>query len=428
MTDPSLPRLTETGPGAAPRAPTHLSEIGMDPQVLADLILKAAYSVPQFDNEWMARRVHLPQQLVAEILEKQRAEQLLEVLGASGLLGYRYTVAQRGRERAQRLLELSGYIGPAPVSLANYTAFLRWQIEQAAPVAPQQVTQTVSQLALAPQAALGAGLALSSGRSLFLFGPPGNGKTTLGHLLHQALPGNIWVPHCLGIDHHMISVYDPQSHQSVEPPAQQRGVIDQRWVLIRRPFIVAGGEMTLHSCDLNYSPSMRSYQAPLHLKANGGIFLIDDFGRQRVEPHQLLNRWIIPLEHQIDYLTLITGQKIQVPFQLMLIVATNLKPESVTDAAFLRRMGYRLCLDRPTPELYEQIFRSYAGRHDAVVSDSLIAWLLQRYQKENRELRGCEPRDLIERARDICKYHGQSLELSEDILHQAWSGYFGTAI
>jgi predicted ATPase with chaperone activity len=186
--------------------------------------------------------------------------------------------------------------------------------------------------------------------------------------------------------------------------------------------------MTLHSCDLNYSPSMRSYQAPLHLKANGGVFLIDDFGRQRVEPHQLLNRWIVPLEHQIDYQTLITGQKIQVPFLLMLIVATNLKPESVTDAAFLRRTGYRVCLDRPTPELYEQIFRSYAGRYDAAVPHSVITWLLERYQKENRELRGCEPRDLIERARDICKYYGRPLELSEEILHQAWAGYFGTAV
>jgi hypothetical protein len=183
--------------------------------------------------------------------------------------------------------------------------------------------------------------------------------------------------------------------------------------------------MTLDSFDLIYSPSLRYYEAPLHVKANGGTFLIDDFGRQRVDPHELLNRWIIPLENRIDYLTLHTGMKIQVPFLQLLIIATNLDPERVTDPAFLRRIGYRLFLAPPSPERYHEIFRRYAERHGITVPPGLVARLLERYATEGRELRGCEPRDLIERARDICRFTGRPLELDDDVMALAWAGYFG---
>jgi hypothetical protein len=411
--------------GHAPAAPNEPRATGLDPIVLGNLALKAAYTVPQFTAEWAARRLHLPQPLVTEVLEQHRVDHLLEVLGQAGPFGFRYAITGRGRERAARLMEISGYVGPAPVTLASYTAMIEWQLAQA-PVATQEdVAAALAELVLDGDDALLAGLAASSGRSLFLFGPPGNGKTSVGRMIHGALRGDLWIPHCIGIEENIIRVFDPQLHQPAQDASDEPWAIDKRWVRIRRPLIVGGGEMTLSSFDLTYSPSLRFYEAPLHLKANGGTFLIDDYGRQRVEPHELLNRWIIPLEHQIDYLSLHTGQKIQVPFLLMLIIATNLDLEAVTDPAFLRRMGYRLYLGEPTPELYSQIFERYADRQGFPVPPGLVSRLLERYQREKRELRSCEPRDLIERARDICRFTGRPLELDDEVMRVAWSGYFG---
>ncbi len=426
--DPPLhlpPLLTQNG-DLAPKAPADSRDAGISPATLRDLMLKAAYTVLHFTTEWAAHQLCLPQGLASELLEHMQTDQLVEVLGSYGAFGFRYAISGRGRERAARLVEVSGYIGPAPVSLEAYTAMLEWQLARAPEVKSEHVAASLSELVLPEADALLAGLAAASGRSLFVFGPPGNGKTTLGRLIHNALQGDIWIPHCIAIEDNIIRVYDPQLHQAVEVPVEQPWTIDQRWVRIRRPLIVGGSEMTLKSCDLIYSPSLRYYEAPLHMKANGGMFLIDDFGRQRADPVELLNRWIIPLENRIDYLTLHTGQKIQIPFLQSLIIATNLDPAAVTDPAFLRRMGYRLCLESPTPERYSQIFERYAHGKSMSIPPGLIAGLLDRYQSEKRELRCCEPRDLIERARDICRFTGRPLELDLDVMSLAWTAYFGT--
>src|SRR5947209_7143073 len=214
-------------------------------------------------------------------------------------------------------------------------------------------------------------------------------------------------------------------HQRADVPTDRPDVIDQRWVRIKRPLVVVGGELTLDLLDLVYIPSGRYYEAPPHLKANGGVFLVDDFGRERVSPDQLLNRFITPMEHQYDYFTLRTGQKIQLPLRHVLIIATNLSPEAVTDPAFLRRMGYRVYLGAPTPEQYRKIFQQYAQRQGLTVPPEMMDQVLERYQAQNRELRACEPRDLIERARDICRFHNRPLELTPKVLDLAWSGYFG---
>jgi hypothetical protein len=420
-----LPRLLALGDVIGPQAPLRIEDAGVSGEVLADLLLKAAYTVPQFTTEWAVQRIHLPQTVVGDLLERFRGEHLLEVLGDAGPFGYRYAISQRGRERAARLFEISGYVGPAPVSLEAYTALLEWQLAQAPLISAAEVRNALSALVLPAETEHLAGLAVSSGRSLFLSGPPGNGKTTLGRLLHGALAGDLWVPWCIGVESSIIRIYDPQIHQAVPLHVEQPWLLDQRWVRIRRPLVVVGGEATIESFDLRYSPSVRYHEAPLHLKANGGTFLVDDFGRQRVDPHELLNRWIIPLEHQFDFLTLNTGQKIQVPFRLMLIIATNLRTERVTDPAFLRRMGYRLEMESPTPELYAAIFGSYASRLGLSVPQGLIEHLLGRYREEQRELRCCEPRDLIERALDICRFRGGAAGLSKEILDLAWVGYFG---
>jgi hypothetical protein len=393
--------------------------------VVDHLALKTAYTVPQFTTEWAARQLHLPQPVVGEVLEHLQSDSMLDILGSSGPFGFRYAISGRGRERAARLMEISGYVGPAPVSLETYTALLEWQRARMPRIEPEHVADALSELTLRPDDARLAGLAVSSGRSLFLFGPPGNGKTSVGRLLHKALHGDLWIPHCIGIDENIIRVYDPHMHQAVASADKQSPGSDRRWVKIHRPLVVAGGEMTLDSLDLMYSPALRYYEAPLQLKAAGGTFLVDDYGRQRVDPHELLNRLIIPLEHQIDYLTLHTGQKIQIPFLLILIVATNLDHEQVTDPAFLRRMGYRLGLAPPSGEQYRQIFDRYATERGLKVQDGLVDRLLFRYGVEQRELRCCEPRDLIERARDICRYEGRPPLLDDDAIQLAWSGYFG---
>ena len=259
-----------------------------------------------------------------------------------------------------------------------------------------------------------------------MFGPAGNGKTTLGRLLHSATEGDLWIPHAIAVDNSIIRVFDEEVHERIDVDTDSDTPHhDHRWVHCKRPFIVAGGEMTIEELDLAYSPSLRFYESPPHLKANGGTFLIDDFGRQRVAPAELLNRWIVPLENHIDHLTLQTGQKIQVPFDLMLIIATNLMVEDVADPAFLRRMGYRLHMERPTEDRYREIFAKYAKGVGADIPEGAIDSVIARYEKYGRELRGAEPRDLIERARDICQLHQKPLQLSPEVLDLAWEGYFG---
>jgi len=311
------------------------------------------------------------------------------------------------------------------VRLEAYSAMLRWQNANTPQVTPEHVATALSSLVLSPKAAQLAGLAVSSGRSLFVYGPSGNGKSSLGRQIHAALQGDYWIPYAISVGNTIIRVFDEQLHQRVEVPGARPGTIDPRWVRIRRPLVVIGGELTLEMLDVIYSPTLRYYEAPPHLKANGGVFLVDDFGRERVSPEQLLNRFITPMEYQIDYFTLLTGQKIQVPLRHVLIIATNLSPERVTDPAFLRRMGYRVFLGPPTPEQYAKIFQAYAQRVGATVAPEMIDRLLERYSAQNRELRSCEPRDLIERSRDICRFQGKPLELTSKVLDLAWIGYFG---
>jgi hypothetical protein len=423
--DPFLPSMFKLGNIIAPKAPQTVKDAGLDDGVLPDLAVKLVYTVANFTSAWVAQQLRLSLALTAELLQNLCTDGLVEELWQTGRSTSRYRITQRGSEQAARLREVCGYIGPAPVRLEAYAAMLRWQFASTPQVKPEHVAAAFSDLVLTPEAMKLAGLAASSGRSLFIFGPPGNGKSSVGRGLRAALRGDYWIPHCISVADTIIRLYDQQCHDRVEVPTDKPGLIDDRWIRIRRPLIVVGGELTLELLDLIYSQSARYYEAPPHLKASGGVFLVDDFGRERVSPEQLLNRFITPMEHQIDYFQLATGRKIQVPLRNVLIIATNLSPEKVTDPAFLRRMGYRLYLGSPSPEQYGKIFQAYAQRHGATASPELIEQILERYRKQGRELRACEPRDLIERARDICRYHGQPLELTSKVLDLAWTGYFG---
>lgn len=421
--DPDLPPLHRVGELIAPRAPQDLAAARQEERALADMIVKLAYTVPRFTTDWVGKQLHLSLRIVDELLQKLCFEGLVEQLMQTSKGSAHYKITEQGREQAARLLEICGYVGPAPVRLENYAAMLRWQFANTPPVQPENVTAALSGLVISPKAAQFAGLAVSSGRSLFVYGPPGNGKSSLGRQIHAALPGDYWIPHAISVGESVIRLFDAHVHQRAATEWPE--TVDQRWVRIRRPLVVVGGELTLDLLELIFIPSQRYYEAPPHLKANGGVFLVDDFGRERVSPDQLLNRFITPMEYQIDYFTLRTGQKIQMPLRHVLIIATNLSPDAVTDPAFLRRMGYRVYLGAPTPEQYTRIFQQYAQRHGVEVGAEVIEQLLERYRAQNRELRACEPRDLIERARDICRFHGRPLELSSKVLDLAWTGYFG---
>ena len=422
----NFPPMSQVDGVMAPDAPRDLEATSIERGVLCDLALKTAHTLPRCTTKWIAGQMHLPVSLVEELLEQMARDHLVEVLGQEGPFNRRYTVSGRGHERALRLLSTSSYVGPTPVSLEAYTAMICLQHSQFPEITLEDVQKSLTDLVLPAEDIITAALAFMSQRSLFIFGPSGNGKTTLARLLHNVVERDLWIPHAIGVGNDVIRVFDPQIHDRANFSTEQPWKIDQRWVRIRRPFIVAGGEMTIDSLELAYSPSRGYYEAPLHIKSNGGTFMIDDLGRQRVEPAALLNRWIIPLEHGFDFFTLQSGTKIQVPFQQMLIVATNLAPERVMDPAFLRRMGYRVHLASPDGARYGEIFQKYAARWRAEVPDGLLDHILARYQKEGRELRGCEPRDLINRVQDICQLWRRPMEIKSEFIDLAWTSYFGT--
>src|SRR5258708_6924167 len=396
--DPHLPPMCRVGELLAPKAPADIAAARLEEGSLTELCLKLAFTVARFTNDWAAKRINMSMALATDVLEQLCREGLVEVTMKTNEARSHYRITERGRKQAERSLEVCAYIGPAPVSLEAYGAMLRWQFASTPQVRSEHVAAALSGLVLSSKAARLAGLAASSGRSLFVYGPAGNGKSSIGRQIHAALVGDYWIPYCISVRNSVIRVFDEQVHQRVPIVTDRPEAIDQRWVRIRRPLVVVGGELTLEFLDLIFSPTLRYYEAPPHLKSNGGVFLVDDFGRERVSAEQLLNRFITPMEHQIDYFTLITGQKFQVPLRHVLIIATNLNPERVTDPAFLRRMGYRLYLGPPTPQEYLRIFQAYAQRHKAAVTPELLDGLLARYRAQKRELRACEPRDLIERA------------------------------
>ena len=419
-------RMLEQEGRMVPAAPNSIEETGVEHAVLSDLALRTAHRFHRCTTRAVAAEMRLPIPLVEELLMEMARDHYLEVLGLESPSNHRYAVAGRGLERVARLLEVSRYAGPAPVSLDAYSTMIVYQKQNFPEVTLEDVKASMSNLVLAADQVLVTALAVTSGRSLFLWGPSGNGKTSTAHAVHQALSGELWIPYCVDVGGEVIQVYDPHLHEQVVEETSSRWSVDQRWVRVRRPFVVAGGEMTLDSLELSYMPTLGSYEFPLHIKANAGTFVIDDFGRQRANPWDLLNRWIVPMEHGFDYLTMQTGRKIVVPFDQLLIVATNIDPEKVMDAAFQRRLGYRVEITNPDEQRYGLIFKMQAEQRSLTVPPDVVPHLLQRYRREKRELRACEPRDLINRVSDICRMRNQPIQLTRPLLDIAWSGYFGS--
>jgi hypothetical protein len=255
---------------------------------------------------------------------------------------------------------------------------------------------------------------------------PGTGKTAVAERINNALPGGIWIPYAVEIDGQVIRVFDSHCHR-IAPDEITPLEYDRRWVFIERPLVVVGGELTLENADLTWSESAKFYEAPFQMKSNGGTLVIDDFGRQRVAPQDLLNRWIVPLERRVDYLALHTGKKIEVPFEQLVVFSTNLDEKDLADQAFLRRMGYRARVEPPTPAAYSEIFKRVAYNRGIRCEQSILEHVLTKYRVEHRQMKGCEPRDLLDRVTDICLFEGQPLELSNHVIDIAWRNYFGAS-
>jgi len=405
-----------------PISPRTFEETQLDFGFLTDLALKTVYADTNCNTTRAAEKMCLPEVITENLLQHLYREKLIEIRGQNGFHNHRYAILDRGWERVNRLLEINGYIGPTPVSLQAYSNMVSQQEQSRDAVAPDAIMKALAGLVLPENTLHTVGIAVNSRRSLFMFGESGNGKTSIAVSVNDAQSGDIWIPYALEVDSQIIKIYDQHCHAQVE--ADCTGY-DKRWIKIKRPLIIVGGEMTIETMDLIYSHTVRYYEAPFQLKANGGTLVIDDFGRQRVKPADLLNRWIIPLEKRTDYLTLHTGKKIEVPFSPLLIFATNLDLNGLVDDAFLRRMGYRLYIAPPTQEQYRLIFHRAVEAHGLNDDPELVDFLFQRYERENRPLRCSEPRDLVQRILDICRYFDVPSVLTKEMLELAWINYFG---
>jgi hypothetical protein len=418
-------------PPAPPPPPATLEESGLHPDNLAQLLLKTLIA-GEASGTALADRLRLPYSVLDALVQHARIEKLVEVRGTSGAgsAGYRYILTDLGRDRANQYVDICRYVGPAPVPLDQYNAYVRASMAARPYLNREQLSAGFGHLVVSTGMFDQLGPAVNSGKALFLYGAPGNGKTVVAEGIGRALGGDIHVPHAIDVDGQIITMYDPVNHQALASQAEVQSVVtatthDRRWEKIRRPIVVVGGELTLEMLDLTFNPISKFYEGPIQLKANNGVFVVDDFGRQRIPPRDLLNRWIVPLESRVDFLTLHTGRKFEVPFNVFIVFATNLKPESLADEAFLRRIPYKILAKNPTIDEYCKIFELNCKKRGLSFDPVMVEYLNRKYyQPRKLQMRACHPRDLVEQVVDICRYQHREPAISRELLDMACASYF----
>jgi predicted ATPase with chaperone activity len=432
------------GPGLpeAPSAPETLKEAGLTLGFICDMILRTLYTRGGMLGLDLARILCLPFKVIEEPLCFLKDEKCLEVVGGDliGRISYRFNLTELGRRRAQDAMTLCAYVGPAPVPLEDYVEQTYRQAVTGISCAPEVLKPSFNHLVITEELFIAIGPAIVSGRSVFIYGPPGNGKTSVARAIGDFMNtsgGSIYVPYAFLAENSIITIYDQAIHRLADETENDRmddneatirrllntGTVDPRWVRIRRPVVVTGGELNLQMLDLRFYSDANFYQAPLHVKANGGVFLIDDFGRQLVSPKELLNRWILPLEDRHDFLTLSSGKKFEVPFEQLTIFSTNLDPADLVDDAFLRRIRHKVAIEAPPKEVYERIFSAMAKKLGMNACPEAVDYLYERYYSNSRSPRASDCRDLLETVQSICRYRRQPVQLTRELMIDAAASF-----
>lgn len=427
-----------------PLEPTSIAETKLGMGFLTDLVLKIIYFYGNITAQQLAEVTKLPYLgVIDKILEFLKLEEYVDIIGAQGGFSersFQYVIATKGRGKAMEVLDRSQYAGPAPVTLDDYIDIVLSQSVTDMVANTDTVRQAFGHLVINDTMLDKIGPAANSARSLFLYGPPGNGKTTIAEGIANMLGGLVLIPYAVEIDGQVIKMFDPLNHKTVELPSdpepepepafgepEQSGprTVDRRWVVCKRPQVVVGGELIMEQLELIFDPISKVYEAPYQLKANGGLFLIDDFGRQKCRPQDLLNRWIVPLEKKVDFLALQTGKKIQVPFDVLIVFSTNLSPDDLVDDAFLRRIRHKIEVPNPSPDEYRDIFRIVSKAKKIPYSDEGLRYLIhEHYFKKQRDLRSCHPRDLCDQILDEAKYRGTPPAMTRELIDRACEAYF----
>lgn len=414
-----------------PAEPQSIEHTGISPIVVETLICKYLLQVGSTSGREIAKHICLPFGILEDLLVGLRSRQVLVHQGQAALNDYCYALTEQGMARARAAMQACAYVGPVPVPLEEYTVSVEAQTIRAEPARREQLTAAFRGISIEPELLDMLGPAVNSGAGLFLYGAPGNGKTTLAKRITNCFGQHIWVPRTLFEDGQFIKLYDAACHEPVEESESsliKTAHVDPRWVKIRRPTVVVGGELTMDNLEIRHDPRSNVSEASIQLKSNCGCLLIDDFGRQRIDPTDLLNRWIVPLEARHDFLTLATGKKIQVPFEQLIIFSTNLEPLDLADEAFLRRIPYKIEIVSPSIAEFSRLFEAACRTFGCRFFPEAVHYLIEtHYTPYGRALRRCHPRDLLSQIKNYCLYYGRPMELRPDYLDRVVRSYF-TAI
>jgi hypothetical protein len=419
-------------PAFTPPVPETLEDTGLAPSLLQQLILKKMYSQGDMLGRELSEALGLKFSLIEGIIDFFKQQRFIEAKKSLGMGNstVSFALTDTGRNQARECLESNQYMGLAPVPLDQYKDVVRKQRRAEGWLTPEALRQAYSKMVMTPRILAQIGPAVSSGNSFLIYGQPGNGKTFLAEALMNIDDSCVYIPHALDCQGTIVQVFDPLYHQPLQD-TEELSVFstgpqyDRRWIKCRRPFIVTGGELVLEMLDLSYNATSKVYDAPYQLKANNGIYLIDDFGRQQCTPAEILNRWIVPMERRVDYLKFMSGGKITVPFEAFLIFSTNQNPEQLGDEAFLRRIQYKMLLRSPDEQEFTTIFQRFCASKSLRHHDGLIPRFIDKhYRKVGRSFRRCHPRDVLSHAIDLIHFEKLPFELTDDLVDRAFESCF----
>jgi len=412
-----------------PRIPKSLEDAGLSETLVEELIMRYLLGRGEASGRLIANQVKLPFLLIEPILNRLKYEQMTAYRGATKVNDYIHVLTDQGRDRARQYNHRTTYFGAAPVRLEDYCQAVKFQSVESQRPRREELLSAFKDLLVDKRMLGKLGPAINSGRGMFLYGYPGNGKTSIAERVTQAFGRHIWIPRALSIDGEVMRLFDPLTHEPV-PTARKEGFlnddeIDERWIRIKRPTIIAGGELTMDMLEVRRDPETNINEAPLQLKSNCGVLVIDDFGRQKMRVDELLNRWIVPLEKRFDYLNMSSGKKTQVPFDQLVIFSTNLQPKDLVDDAFLRRIPYKIEVENPSEAAFRKLFEIMCPRMGLPFKPDVIDYLIeQHYKPTNRPFRNCHPRDLLLQIKNYCLYNDVEIEMKSEYMDFACDNYF----